>query len=135
MLKRYLFIGIFSAIIIAAILMPQAAGSFPPSTGTPVNSSPDQVAPAERAGVQVDARPLIPATPAPFVTQVRSSNDGPAILNRYCTQCHPAQSLNQIEKTRVEWEKTLAQMEAMGLRLDDPEKAVLLDYLAASDQP
>jgi hypothetical protein len=39
----------------------------------------------------------------------------------------------QIKKPRAEWEKTLAQMEAMGVHLDNSEKAVLLDYLALAD--
>ena len=133
--KRNLFLVIFSVIIIAVILVLGAAGSLPQRSVTPPNSSSNQVASAEYTRVQVDALTLISDTPEPLVTQAKAPNDGPAILKRHCTQCHPAQSLDQIVKSHAEWEKTLAQMEALGLRLEDPEKVVLLDYFAAKHKP
>jgi hypothetical protein len=42
--------------------------------------------------------------------------------------------LEKEKKSRSGWEKTLEQMEALGVHLEDTEKAILLDYLATSDE-
>jgi hypothetical protein len=38
--------------------------------------------------------------------------------------------LEQIVQPRSDWEEELAEMEGFGVRLDEAEKAILLDYLA-----
>ena len=56
--------------------------------------------------------------------------DGPSILESRCVQCHTEQSILQKNKTRADWDKALIKMERLGVHLSDPEKVVLLDYLA-----
>lgn len=51
------------------------------------------------------------------------------IINSKCVPCHVRSSFDQVEKTRVEWEKNLQEMEAMGVQLSQDQKDVLLEYL------
>jgi cytochrome c5 len=126
---RYRLITIFAVI---QVLL--AACSTPPSTVAQTNSLSDVGdALVERVEVQADAGGLISATTEPVTPQVTPLQDGLSLLESRCTQCHIAQWLMQIKKPRAKWEKTLAQMEAMGVHLDNSEKAVLLDYLALAD--
>jgi hypothetical protein len=41
--------------------------------------------------------------------------------------------LGQIDQPRSDWEASLAKMEGYGVRLDETEKEVLLDYLATGE--
>jgi hypothetical protein len=63
------------------------------------------------------------------------AQDGRSILTEHCGQCHETQWIEQNQKTRSNWEKTLTQMEAKGAQLDAGEKAILLNYLTRTDQP
>jgi hypothetical protein len=86
------------------------------------------------ADVQDGTGALISTATAPAAPQDTPKNDGTALLERHCAKCHLVQWLQQIKKPPSEWEKTLAQMEAMGVHLEDAEKVDLLKYLTAADQ-
>jgi hypothetical protein len=66
--------------------------------------------------------------------QVMSQQDGHFLLENHCSQCHLTQTLEQNKKSRADWEKILDKMEQFGVQLDDAEKAILLDYLVASNK-
>jgi len=134
-IKKYsvfiIFVTIFTALIVLL-----TAGSIPPSSVTQNNSRSDaRDALVERDEAHVDNGELISPTIPPVVSQVTPSQDGLSIIESRCTQCHVAQQLKQIKKPRSEWEKTLAQMEMMGVHLSDSERGALFNYLAVADKP
>lgn len=136
MRPRYLLLAIIFAFIIAAILVLFAAGSLPPRAGAQINPPPGaQDALVERAEVQTDGNTNVTATIGPALTAAMPLQDGPSIVERYCARCHGAQGLGQIKKSPAEWEKALARMESMGVRLSDAERDVLVNYLAGDDSP
>jgi hypothetical protein len=61
--------------------------------------------------------------------------DALSIMDSHCSSCHVVQNLEKLKKSRAGWERALAKMERGGVRLSDAEKAVLIDYLATSDEP
>jgi mono/diheme cytochrome c family protein len=87
------------------------------------------------ADVQDGAGALISTAAEPAAPQETPINDGTALLERHCAKCHLVQRLQQIKKPPSEWEKTLTQMETMGVHLEDAEKVDLLEYLTAADKP
>jgi hypothetical protein len=135
MRPRYIFATIGSVAVFFVILVMLAAGFIPPdaiskrSSQSAVNSrTPDS------AEVQVDAGTPQFSTPEPLATPVALEQDGPSLLKSRCAQCHITRSLEQIKKSQAEWETTLAKMETMGVHLDEAEKVVLVEYLAAADK-
>lgn len=135
MRSRYIFIIVLSAVIFIAILALRGAGSLPEGSVTPTDSPPDQAAMAEQVEVQIGGDTAVSTTVELAATQDTQGQDSSLILEEHCSQCHTAESLEQIKQTRANWEKSLAKMEGFGVKLDEVEKAVLLDYLAAAEQP
>lgn len=89
----------------------------------------DQIEP----GTGDEGGPIPTTEPTGF--QVESQQDGAALLKSRCSQCHVIQRLEQFKKSRSGWELALKQMEALGVRLNDEEKGVLLDYLLSGTNP
>jgi hypothetical protein len=128
--SRFFFVTCF--VVILALL---AGCSVPPSTVAPIDSSSDgRGTPVELVEAQADNDLLMSATVEPATSQVSQVQDGPSLVESRCTQCHIAQGLQQIKKSRLEWEKSLAHMESIGVHLSDSEKDVLLDCLSISDK-
>ncbi|NJC97584.1 MAG: hypothetical protein C3F07_13885 [Anaerolineales bacterium] len=69
------------------------------------------------------------------VTQELSLQDGASLINSRCARCHSVELLKQTKQTGAEWEKSLAQMENMGVNLSADEKIVLIKYLTGMDMP
>jgi hypothetical protein len=57
--------------------------------------------------------------------------DGPgkAILMKVCTQCHSADPIATLHRTRDEWKDTIDAMKGYGAEATDEELGVILDYL------
>jgi mono/diheme cytochrome c family protein len=57
--------------------------------------------------------------------------DGPgkAILLKVCTQCHSADPIAALHRTKDEWKDTLDAMKGYGAEATDEELGVILDYL------
>lgn len=73
-------------------------------------------------GEAVDNEPPASSAAAPL--------DGPALLQAKCTRCHVISFFDEMKKTRSEWEWALKMMRVMGVKLEDSEKKILIDYLA-----
>lgn len=58
--------------------------------------------------------------------------DGATLLQERCSSCHGIGRVTSQRKTREEWERTVSGMIAMGARLTPEEKAILVEYLAAT---
>jgi hypothetical protein len=126
----------FCVTIIAAILVLLAGGYIPTLNVPQANLSSDaQNVLVEDGEASPDASTGTSTPEEPAVTQVTPLQDGASLLASHCAQCHPGQWLEQISKPRSGWEKTLLQMEEMGVHLSDDEKVILLDYLAVTDEP
>ena len=56
--------------------------------------------------------------------------DGPTLLNSRCSNCHSPQRGLTTRKTPAEWEQTVTRMIGKGAKVNNAEKAVLVDYLS-----
>ncbi len=136
MRPKYLFTIIGFVTAIAVILVMLAIGFIPLDPFTKINpQSGARDVPVESVEVQDDGGAFISSTIEPPANEVTLLQDGPSLLESHCARCHSTQRITHIKKSYAEWEKALAQMEAMGVHLDESEKVVLLNYLAAADKP
>ena len=57
--------------------------------------------------------------------------DGPgkAVLLKVCTQCHTADPIASLHRTKDEWKDTLDAMKGYGAEATDEEIGIILDYL------
>jgi mono/diheme cytochrome c family protein len=57
--------------------------------------------------------------------------DGPGktVLMKVCTQCHSADSIASLQRTKDEWKDTIDAMKGYGAEATDEELAIILDYL------
>lgn len=127
----------FFVIAFVAALVLLAANSISASTSSLLKSTLDvqedvQTEPA-KVKTEVGSSNIPTHVPTPFPET--SFQTGPSLLQTRCTRCHQLQWLQQVNKTRMEWERTLSKMEKFNVKLRDSEKNDLLDYLANVDQP
>jgi hypothetical protein len=135
MRSRYLVVTLVFNGVFAVILALLAACSAPANIATQVDTRPDvRDVPVEDVASQVDAGARVSATTEPVASQATPMQDGLALLKSHCSGCHVIAWFDQIEKPRAEWEKVIDKMEAMGVRLSDTEKDILVDYLAVADK-
>ena len=75
--------------------------------------------------------------PAPdtAVPEQAPAEDGEALLEARCSQCHSADRAKQVTKTRDEWDQTVTRMIDKGAQLTEAEKTVLVDYLTDTYGP
>jgi hypothetical protein len=136
MRSNTIFVSLFFIILLAAVLVLLVGGYFPPGTiiktKEPAAVQDLQVEPVEDP---VEADVLISNPTETATAQLTPELDGQSLLQSRCGRCHVVEKLEQIEKTRSEWEKAVGLMKWMGVRLSDAEKAVLFDYLTATDEP
>lgn len=132
--RHFLVTTIFGAVF-AVILVLLASCSAPANSATPVDTPPDvRDVLVEDVASQVDAGARVSATTEPATSQATPMQDGLALLKSHCSGCHVIAWFDQIEKPRAEWEKVIDKMEAMGVRLSDTEKDILVDYLAVAEK-
>jgi len=135
MQTRFISTIIYLALIFAVVFLLLFVNSIPASGVVPTNSvSTVQDGPAKRAEVPTEVDELDTNAIGPASPKLETLPDGQSLLATHCTRCHLAQKLEQTEKSRTEWEQTLAQMERIGVHLSDSEKVVLLDYLSVNDE-
>ena len=60
------------------------------------------------------------------------SSDGKNLLQDRCTECHTLSRVENAEKTRDEWTRTIDRMVTIGAELNSEERVILLDYLEAN---
>jgi len=136
MRSRKFFVTSNISIIFAAILILLAACSNPSRTVSRTNLPSDaREELAKGVETQTGAGAFVSATKEVAAFSGTPMPDGPSLLEKHCARCHAGQFLEQINKPRTEWEKTLAQMESMGVQMDDSDKVELINYLAAAQEP
>jgi hypothetical protein len=62
--------------------------------------------------------------------EVDTELDGKALVEERCTECHNLQTVTSARKSREGWQSNVERMIGKGARLNDAEKAVVIDYLA-----
>lgn len=76
------------------------------------------------------------AVPAPAGPEVAGDEAAPpsgeALLNARCTVCHTLDRVHKRKDTREGWETLVGKMIKKGAILDDAERDVVVDYLAAT---
>ncbi len=75
------------------------------------------------------------SAPATTISGGTSTLDGAALLQERCTVCHTADRITQAQKSADQWDSTVSRMVNKGAQLTDSEKAVLVEYLAATYGP
>ncbi len=57
--------------------------------------------------------------------------DGPgkAVLMKVCTQCHSADPIATLQRTKDEWKDTIDAMKGYGAEASDEDLGIILDYL------
>ena len=70
-----------------------------------------------------------PATTAPALP---ATVDGAALLETRCSTCHSVSKATGETHTQAEWDQIVSQMIQKGAKLDDVEKAALVEYLTAT---
>ena len=58
--------------------------------------------------------------------------DGNSLLEDRCTECHTLSRIENAEKTRDEWTRSVDRMVSLGAELNSEEREILLDYLEAT---
>lgn len=136
MRSRNFFLNIlFNAALAVLFTMLTSCSTFRNNAAQIYSPSEEQSAQMEEAGLQVDAWILNSAMTETATSEIKPMQDGLAILQANCIGCHVTAWFDQFEKSISEWEEVLDQMEAMGVRLSDTEKGILLNYLAVADRP
>jgi hypothetical protein len=54
---------------------------------------------------------------------------GKAVLMKVCTQCHSADPIATLQRTRDEWKDTIDAMKGYGAEATDEDLGIILDYL------
>jgi hypothetical protein len=136
MIRLIPFLMTCAFIILCSIILVQIIDSYLiPKSVTPTNPAYDvQESMVDHLEARNDSSPLKSVTPSPDMTQTPPLVDGRSLMDNYCSQCHLAQWLEDMEKPRSEWVNTLQRMELMGVQLDEDQKEILLDYLSSSGE-
>jgi hypothetical protein len=130
MQPRKIFVSSIFITILTFVLLLIVTGFIPPGVDRPqALASTQGAAPVESPEIQVNLKALTTSAPEPVASLEISIQDGQSLLEAHCSQCHLTHSLDQVEKSRGEWEMDLKKMETFGVRLGDSEKTILLDYL------
>ena len=88
-----------------------------------------------RALAPLSAVSLIFSVPVIFDLPLRGADDpfpdgpGKAILMKICTQCHSADPVASLRRTRDEWKDTVDAMKGYGAEATDEDLGIILDYL------
>ena len=92
-------------------------------------------APPEPTEAAVEAATEPPAEPTEAPAEPPVSIDAEALLQERCTVCHGLRQTEAARYTREQWDDTVTRMVDRGAKLNDEEKAVLIDYLAQTYGP
>jgi len=74
------------------------------------------------------------SSPTPAANNT-AANDGAALLEARCTQCHGLDRVKQARLTQEQWQQTVTRMERKGATLTADEQTVLVTYLAETYKP
>jgi len=61
--------------------------------------------------------------------------DGAKLLDERCSVCHASSRPKAAKKSMEDWNKTVTRMIGKGAKLSEPEKQVLVEYLAKTYKP
>jgi len=149
-------LGILILCLTVLIVVASACGQPAPEVSTATPAPPTELPAAteplpteEPTATQAEptATP-VPPTEAPTATSEPTATTAPpteepepteapveeaqVLLEERCTVCHTLDRVQSSQKSREEWESTVTRMVEYGAQLTDEERAVLLDYLAAT---
>lgn len=110
---------------------PAATEPVPTEEPTATQARPTLTAVPATATEEPDT-PTAPPTKEPETTTEPVEEEGRVLLEERCTVCHTLDPIEASEKSRQEWESTVARMVEYGAQLTDEEHAVLIDYLTAT---
>jgi len=71
----------------------------------------------------------LPCSPLTGADDKFPDGPGKALLLKICTQCHTADPIAALHRTRDEWKDTVDAMKGYGADATDEELGIILDYL------
>lgn len=122
-MKKYVLL-----VIALGVMLTLIAACAPAPTPTPVPKPTEPPKPTV-APTTVPTKAPEP-TKVPEPTKPPAVLDGAALLQERCTVCHNLDRVKSASKTKDQWLATVDRMISKGAKLNDAEKAVLVDYLA-----
>lgn len=120
-LNQVIWRGMFVMLIVVVGMMSACGGA------TPAPEEQPTVTPAPSEPTEPPTKDEPTAAPA--------SADGETLLQERCTVCHSLGQVERAQKSREEWERTVASMVGRGAELAQDEQSVLIDYLAETYGP
>jgi hypothetical protein len=73
--------------------------------------------------------PVISGLPLKAADDKFPDGPGKVALMKVCTQCHSADPIATLQRTRDEWKDTIDAMKGYGAEASDEELGIILDYL------
>ena len=86
------------------------------------------VAPLALLGLAISL-PVIVGLPLQGADDKFPDGSGKAVLMKVCTQCHSADPIATLQRTRDEWKDTIDAMKGYGAEASDEDLGIILDYL------
>ena len=120
--------------LVAAAGLSIACGG-PQVTEPPAEAQPTAPPPtAPPTEIPQEQEPTAPPTDVPEEEEP-PTDDGMALLEERCTECHGLDRTTSARKTREEWEETVIRMVNKGAQLNEEEQAILIAYLTETYGP
>jgi cytochrome c5 len=122
--------------LIAALVV--MAGVLIACGGPEATEPPAEVQPTAPPTEVPQEEPTAPPTEVPQEeppTEPSPAGDGAALLAERCTVCHGLDRVTSAQKTREQWEQTVARMVGKGAELNEEEQKILIAYLAETYGP
>ena len=120
-------VGLLIVAGLIVVIALAACGSSPTQV-PPMATDPAPPAPVSPAATDPAPQPALAPTAAP-------TPDGATLLETRCSVCHSTDRPKNSRLTKDQWNQLVDIMIAHGAQLTDAEKAVLVDYLAATYGP
>ena len=129
MQARKVVLGLAVALVLVAGLVVSCGGPTPPQA-TPEEEAEPQPTEAPQEPEEEPTEP--PAEEEPIEPP---PEEGLALLEERCTDCHGLDRVTRAQKTAEEWAQTVDRMIDKGAQLDADERDVLIDYLTQTYGP
>lgn len=117
-------------LISASILIIMTSACSPDATSVPVEPVIEENAPGVDDGADVE-----PAMEESDSAGEIDSELAASLVETRCTECHSLSTTTNAAYDQAGWEATVARMIAKGARLNDEERALVVQYLAETYGP
>jgi len=118
-------VWVLIVMLVVAAGMVSACGGAAPISTEPSEDSKPAATPEPAEPTESSTEPVEEEEP----TMAPASADGEILLQERCATCHSLGRVEQTQKSREEWERTVARMVGKGAEVNEDEQAVMIEYL------